>query len=271
MLLSCGVGEDSWESLGLQGDPSSPSERKSFLNIHWKGWYWSWSSNTFATWCKELTHWKRPGAGKDLRQEAKETTEDEMVGWHHWVDGHEFEQALVAGEGQGSQACCSPWGHRVGHDWVTELNHSCLFVFVFVMYNPESLLYQDIFPVIFILKGYIDDSVVKNPPANSGDCKFNPWFGIEDPWRGLQITWRRKWQTARVFLSVKSMDRGAWWSAIPGVSKSWIMTEGSTQRRTHIQFKIWSRQIKFSWCINCVQFWWWRGHQRKRIRNYESN
>ena len=45
MLLNCGVGEDSWESLGLQGDPTSPSQKKSVLNIHWKDWCWSWNSN----------------------------------------------------------------------------------------------------------------------------------------------------------------------------------------------------------------------------------
>ena len=45
MLLNCGVGEDSWESLGLQGDPTSPSWRKSVLNIHWKDWCWSWNSD----------------------------------------------------------------------------------------------------------------------------------------------------------------------------------------------------------------------------------
>ena len=49
-------------------------------------------------------------------------TEDEMVGWHHWLDGHEFEQALGVGDGQESLVCCSPWDHRVRHDWVTELN-----------------------------------------------------------------------------------------------------------------------------------------------------
>ena len=58
--LDCGVGEDSWrESLGLQGDPTSLSWRKSTLNIHWKDWCWSWSSNTSVTWCEELTYWKR--------------------------------------------------------------------------------------------------------------------------------------------------------------------------------------------------------------------
>ena len=46
------------ETLGLQGDQTSPFQRKSVLNIHWKDWCWSWSSNPLATWCKELTHWK---------------------------------------------------------------------------------------------------------------------------------------------------------------------------------------------------------------------
>ena len=49
--------------------------------------------------------------GKDWRQE-KGTTEDEMVGWHHQLNGHDFEQALGVGDGQGSLACCSPWGHK---------------------------------------------------------------------------------------------------------------------------------------------------------------
>ena len=60
MLLKCGVGEDSWESLGLQGDQTSQSWRKSLLNIHWKDWCWSWNSNTLATWCEELIHWEKP-------------------------------------------------------------------------------------------------------------------------------------------------------------------------------------------------------------------
>ena len=60
-------------------------------------------------------------AGKDWRQEEKGMTEDKMVGWHYQVDGHEFEQALGVSDGQGSLACCSPWGRRVRHDWATEL------------------------------------------------------------------------------------------------------------------------------------------------------
>ena len=55
--------------------------------------------------------WKDPGAGKDWGQE-KGTTEDETVGWHHWFDRHEFEQAPGVGGGQGSLACCGSWGRK---------------------------------------------------------------------------------------------------------------------------------------------------------------
>ena len=54
---------------------------------------------------------KDPDAGKDWRQEGKGTT-DKMLGWHHWLNGLEFEQIPADGEGQGSLACCSPWGHK---------------------------------------------------------------------------------------------------------------------------------------------------------------
>ena len=56
--------------------------------------------------------WKDPDAGKELRQEEKGTTEDETVGWHHRLNGHEFEQAPGVGDGQGSLACCRPWGRK---------------------------------------------------------------------------------------------------------------------------------------------------------------
>ena len=62
--------------------------------------------------------------GKDLRQEEKRTTEDEMVGWHHRPNRHEFEQTLGDGEGQGSLACCSPWGHKESDMTATEQQHN---------------------------------------------------------------------------------------------------------------------------------------------------
>ena len=67
MLLNCDVEEDPWESLGLQGDQTSQSWRKSILNIHWKDWWWSWSYNILATWCKEMSHWKWPWCWKRLK------------------------------------------------------------------------------------------------------------------------------------------------------------------------------------------------------------
>ena len=67
-ILNYGVGEDSWESLGLQRDPTSQSWRKSVLNIHW---CWSWSSNTLVTWCEERTHWKIPWSWQRLKAGGK--------------------------------------------------------------------------------------------------------------------------------------------------------------------------------------------------------
>ena len=77
-------------SLRQQGDQTSQSWRKSTLNIHWKDWCWSWNSNTSATSCEDLTHWKRPWCWERWGQEERGTTEDEMAEWHHQLDGHEF-------------------------------------------------------------------------------------------------------------------------------------------------------------------------------------
>ena len=67
---------------------------------------------------------KVPDAGKDWGQKEKRATEDELAGRYHWCNGHELGQTLGDGEGQGGLACCRPWGHRVGHNWVTEKQHS---------------------------------------------------------------------------------------------------------------------------------------------------
>ena len=77
-----------------------------------------WNSHILATDAKSLIIGKDPDAGKDWGQEEKEATEDEMVGWHHWLNGHEFEQPLGDSEGQGS---CSSWGHSRTwlSDWTT--------------------------------------------------------------------------------------------------------------------------------------------------------
>ena len=72
-------------------------------------------AETPVLWPHDEKNWfsiKDPDAGKDWRQEEKGTTDDEMVGWRHWLDGLVFEQALGVGDGQGSLVCCSPWGRK---------------------------------------------------------------------------------------------------------------------------------------------------------------
>ena len=81
MLLNCDVGEASWESPWLQGDPTSLSERKSILNFHWKNWCWSLNSNSLATWCEELTHWKRSWC----LERFKVRGEGDNRGWDGWM------------------------------------------------------------------------------------------------------------------------------------------------------------------------------------------
>ena len=111
MLSNCVAGKDSWGSLGQQGDQTGQSKRKSTLNIHCKDWYWSWCSSTLATWCKEPVPQKRPLWWKRLRAGGEGPTEEEMVGWDHWLSWHELQQTLGDGEGQGGLACCSPQAH----------------------------------------------------------------------------------------------------------------------------------------------------------------
>ena len=116
----------------LEKTLESPLDCKEVQSVHPKGDQ-SWifigrtdiEAETPILWPSDAKNWligKDPDAGKDWKQEEKGKTEDEMVGWHHWLDGRELEQALSIGDGQGSLVCCSPWGFRVGHNWATELN-----------------------------------------------------------------------------------------------------------------------------------------------------
>ena len=110
MLLNCGVGEDSWESLGLQGDQTILKEISPEYSL--EGLMLKLKLNTWPPDAKNQLVGKEPDAGKDWRQEEKGTTEDKMVGCPHWLDGHEFEQAPGVGDEQGSLACCNPRGHK---------------------------------------------------------------------------------------------------------------------------------------------------------------
>ena len=108
MLLNCGVGEGSWESLGLQGDPNSPFWR-SVLGVLWKE---DAKAETTVLWPAHAKSWvtgKDSDAERDLGQEEKGMAEDEMAGWHHGLDEHEFEWIPGVGDGQGGLACCDSW------------------------------------------------------------------------------------------------------------------------------------------------------------------
>ena len=92
---------------------------------HWKNRCWSWSSNALASWFEELTHWKRPRCWERLRAAREEGTEDEMVGWHHWLNGHASEQTLGDSEGQGSLAVQSMGSQRAGRNLRAEQQQQC--------------------------------------------------------------------------------------------------------------------------------------------------
>ena len=123
MLLNCGFGEDSWESLGLQGDPTSPFWRRSTLGFLWKEWCWSWDSNTLATSREGLTHWKRPWCWERLKV-GREGYNRGWDGWMAsltqwtwvWVNSRSWWRTGKPGvlRSMGSQ--------RVRHNWASELN-----------------------------------------------------------------------------------------------------------------------------------------------------
>jgi len=144
--------------------------------------------------CKLIYIPINPDSGRDWRQEEKGTTEDEMAGWHHRLNGHEFEWSLGVGDGQGGLACCDSWGCKELtrlSDW-TELNWS----------NVRA-------------------SLVAQCKRIHLQCRTRAL----DPWVE-KIPWRRKWQPIPVFLLGKSHgQRGAWWATVHEVTIELDMTE----------------------------------------------
>ena len=115
VVFSAAALEDSWESLGLQGDPTSPSIGRTDAE-----------AETPMLWPPDVKNWlfgKDPDAGKDWRWEEKGMTEDEMVVWHHWLNGHELWVSSRSWWWTGKSDILQSMGsQRVGHDWVTKLN-----------------------------------------------------------------------------------------------------------------------------------------------------
>ena len=127
----------------------SPLDCKEIQPLHPKGdqsWIFTGRTEpeTPILWPPDVKNWligKDPDAGKDWSGE-KGTTEDEMVGWHHWLNGHEFESTLGVGNGQGGLACCSPRGCRVGHNWATEVN--CIQRLISFLFSFASFIWNGV-------------------------------------------------------------------------------------------------------------------------------
>ena len=109
MLLNCGMKtfENPFDCKEVK--PVNPKGNQPWIFI------WKIDAEALILWPPNEKSWligKDPDAGKDWGQEDKGVTEDEMVAWHHRINGHEFEHTLGDSEGQGSLSCCSPWGHK---------------------------------------------------------------------------------------------------------------------------------------------------------------
>ena len=140
MLLNCCVEEDSWESLGLQGDPTTPSLRRSVLGVHWKDWCWNLNFKTLATWCEELTHLKKPWCCERLRAGG----EGDDRGWDGWMASLTQWTCVWVNCGSwwwtGRPGVLWFMGSQSRHYWVTELNWSSklqVFVLLACLFFPE--------------------------------------------------------------------------------------------------------------------------------------
>ena len=180
MLLNCGVGEDSWESLGLQGDPTSPFEDQPW-DFFWRN---DAKAETPVLWPPHTKSWligKDFDAVRDWWQE-KGTTEDEMAGWYHWLDAHQSGWTPGDGDGQGGLACCNSWGRKESDtterlNWtVQHLGYTCMKKYLLFIWNSNL--------TGFVFLGH---PVLKNLPASSGDTGSAPGLGRFHMPRNLKL------------------------------------------------------------------------------------
>ena len=137
-------------SVVLEKTLESPLGYKEIQLIHLKDQSWVFIGKTDVEdetpmpWPPDATSWliwKDPDAGNDWRQEEKETTEDEMVGWHHGLNGHESEGTPGVGDGQGGLACCCPWGHKESDmtEWLNWTEGRRISIWKKIAANPPDL------------------------------------------------------------------------------------------------------------------------------------
>ena len=156
----------------------SVNPRKSTLNIHWKDWCWSWSSNTLSTWGKEPIEWKRLWCWERLRARGEGVTEDEMARWHHWLHGRESEWSPGIGDGQGGLACCDSWGRRES-DTTEWLNWTDCFPNTYFLLQTPVLLHSHFQKSLFIFPLNVLGLKIRN--LHSG-CFYSFCFTLSSLW-----------------------------------------------------------------------------------------
>ena len=182
----------------LEKSLESPLDFKEIKPVYLKGnQFWIFTGRTDAEaeaatlWPPDRKSWlirKDLDAGKDWRWEEKGMTEDEMVGWHHWFNGHEFEQALGDGEGQGSLVSCSLWDCKesdILNDWTTARKSLCELV---NQWARKIQTCNRLLKATDISGDFSGGSVVKNLPCNAGNTASVPVEELRFPHTTEQIS-----------------------------------------------------------------------------------
>ena len=153
-------------------------------------------AETLILWPCDVKNWftgKHPDIGQDWRQEEKGMTEDEMVGWHHWLNGHEFEQALGVGARQGSLVCCSPWGHKES-DTTERLN-----------WNELNWTEQCVLLLLLLLSCFSHTQLCATPEMAAHQAPPSLGFSRQEHWNGLPFPSpmheSEKWKWSRSVVS----------------------------------------------------------------------
>ena len=208
MLLNCGVGKDSWVSWTARRSNQSILKEISSeysLDIHFS-WWWSWNSSTLATWCEELTHWKRPWCWERLKAGG----EGENRGWDGWMASPSHWTWVWVDSGSWWWTGRSMGSQRVGHDWATEQN----WTEPFAPFTPQ----RTYLPPGVHRKLHLGIRATLNP--------FSMYLG-DNCWKRKLPNWALSGSGSSVFLNLSVPDSAAarfWLSQVT----SWYV---STERR----------------------------------------